>query len=222
MPLFQCQLCHSKILENRLQKHHAKVHANIDHDIYTPLTAEDVPQTARHSDTKASENSVQVNDPVWPIPPTVDEKMVHVCCNICSNRMPVDSLDQHMKRKHNDAGDQVDAVGTTLNAMSTIEVVEKSEHVATTAKLAIATVDTLNQPKKKSQELTERWTATGWPKAQNPFSSSFRFTAIPKTDASTMIDNEEAYYNIRVSVAQMKQLMAENRIDPKDGHFYLK
>lgn len=202
MPMFQCQLCHSKILENRLQKHHAKVHANIDHDIYTPLATDDA----------SNVNSTQVNDPCWSehITPAADEKMVHVSCNICSNRMPIDSLDQHMKRKHSDAGDQVDAVGTNVNSMS-IDVTEKAENVATS-----------NHRNKQAEELT-----IGWPKVKNPFSSSFRFTAIPKMDASTMIDSEEAskpsaYYTIRVSADQMKQLMTENRIDPKDGYFYLK
>lgn len=206
MPLFQCQLCHSKILENRLQKHHAKVHgAGIDHDIYTPLTTNDAP---RNIDTKTSENRFEQ------VTPPVDEKLVHASCTICGNRMPISCLDQHIKRKHHDevdAGDQVDAVGTKVNSMS-IDVIETSE------KSMLA-----NHPPKQSQEQTAEWMTTNWPKAKNPFSSSFRFTAIPKIDASTTMDEDsQPFYTIRVSVAQMKQLMNENRIDPKDGHFYLK
>lgn len=215
MPLFQCQLCHSKVLENRLQKHHAKVHAGIDHDIYTSLITNDAPQVVRHVDSKASENSTQVNNSV------ADEKMVRVSCNICGNRMPVDSLDQHMKRKHNDDGDQVDAVGTKVNSMS-VDVIEKSEDAKAATAAAVAAIDISNHFKKQSQEPTESWMTSSWPKAKNPFSSSVRFTAIPKTDASTMMIDEEPFYTIRVSVAQMKELMKENRIDPKDGHFYLK
>lgn len=209
MPLFQCQICHSKILENRLQKHHAKVHASIDHDIYIPLTTIDTPQVAL-------ENSFEHITPV-------DEKLAHVSCTICGNRMPAESLDQHMKRKHNDVGDQVDAIGTKVNSMS-MDVFETSQESSLTS----STVNnpTIHPPKQSQEQTaaaTAAWMTTNWPKAKNPFSKSFHFTAIPKVDASTTtMDDSQPFYTIRVSVAQMKQLMNENRIDPKDGHFYLK
>lgn len=205
MTLFQCEVCHTKILESRLQKHHAKVHPTIDHDIYTPLITDDEPPAPHCIETtNASKHPMQVSDSVWNefVAPGADEKMVHVSCNICSNRMPIESLDQHMKRKHNDVGDQVDAIGTKVNSMS-IDAIEV---------VTATTVATSNETKNQSD---------GFTKAKNPFSRPCRFTTIPKTDASTTMD-EEAYYTIRVSVAQMKRFLNENRIDPKHGHFYLK
>lgn len=195
MLLFQCEICKSNILENRMKKHHEKVHPGIDFDIYRPLTTNSAPQVASNIDTKALEQ------PFKHITPSADEKLVHVSCTICGNRMPESNLEQHMKRKHNqDVGDQVDAVGTKVTSMSIDDVIET------------------HPPKQQLQE------QTGWPKAKYPFSSSFRFTAIPKVDASTttMDDDAQPFYTIRVSVAQMKQLMNENRIDPKEGHLYLK
>lgn len=224
--LFQCELCHSKILENHLQKHHAKVHAAINYDIYTPVTTNGAPSVPSKAD--ADTNAVIDRFKSIAPPPAADEKMVHIACNICGNRMPSQSLDQHMKRKHIDAGDQVDAVGiqTKVNSM-TISVMEKSENpkvmaAAAAATAAVTAIDAADHPQKQSQEhmgATE-WT-TNWPKTKNPFSKSFQFTAAPKTDASTTTDTE-AFYTIRVSVDQMKQLMSQNRIEPKDGYFYLK
>lgn len=208
--LFQCQVCHSKILENHLQKHHAKVHADIDHDIYTPLTTNDMPPpVAGDTDAKASINWFEN------IPLPADEKMVHVSCTICKNRMPASTLDQHMKRKHNDVCDQVDAVGAKVNSMS-LDVMEKSADpkVVTSTKIATG-------PHGQFQGLPPAELTTNWPKAKNPFSTSFQFTAAQKMDASTTTDLQP-FYTIRVSVEQMKQLMNDSRIEPKEGYFYLK
>lgn len=200
--LFQCQLCNSKILENNVQKHHAKVHSGVDHDIYTPLTTSNAaPSVASNMDTQASADQLKN------VAPVADGKSIHVACTICGNRMPAESVDQHMKRKHNDGdGDQVDAVGTKVNAMS-FDVFEKCETTAV-----------VNRQAYPVAEMT-----TSGSKPKNPFSKSFQFTATPKTDASTTTDGDlPAFYTIRVSVDQMKQLMSQNRIDPKGGYFYLK
>lgn len=211
--LFQCQVCNSKILENHLQKHHLKVHAAIDHDIYTLLTMNGTtPPVAGNTDAKASINWFQNNSPA------ADEKLVHVACSICGNRMAAESLDQHMKRKHNDVSDQVDAVGTKVSSVS-IGMIEKTEE----AKVGTASKASPINPSEQFQGLVAPDMMTNWPRAKNPFSSSFRFAATSKIDASTTTDaNSQPFYTIRVSVAQMKQLMSENRIEPKEGYFYLK
>lgn len=208
MRLFQCQVCHSKILESNLQKHHAKVHADVDHDIYILLTTNDTPPpAASNTDAEASMNWFQN------ISSAADEKLVHVSCTICGNKMPFESLDQHMKRKHNDVCDQVDAVGTKVNTMS-IDLVEKSE----AAKVATAAKEANGMHEQFQGPLAAKM-LTSWPKAKNPF----RFTATPKIDATTTTDpDSQPFYTVRVSVDQMKQLMSENRIEPKEGHFYLK
>lgn len=208
--LFYCTVCQSKILENHLQKHHAKMHVEIENDIYTLLTTNDAPPpVANNTDAKPSVSSFDH------MLPAADENLVHVTCTICNNRMPAKSLDQHMKRKHTDVGDHVDAVGTQVSSIS-IDTLEKVMKFAKTA-----TNNVVHRPQEQFQGRPASGMMTNGPKTNNPFATPF--SATPKINASTpTVENSLPFYTLRVSVDQMKQLMAENRIEPKHGFLYLK
>lgn len=188
--LYECKICHSKIVESRVKKHHAKVHPNNNYDIYTEVY---------NSESKTSAPLIDFD--VWNIEASKDDSVVHVSCSVCKNRMPIGHLDAHMARKHNDTDDQVDAIGTQANA---IPKPNSSDNKLVREFL-------INQSKQKN---------TG-PSPMKPesFGSSEHFQPTPDPKTST---NEPVFYTIRVSEAQMQQLLDQNRIIPKNGFLHLK
>lgn len=207
IPLYQCAICHSKILENRLQKHHLKVHANINDDIYTKITsiASDMPPNGV---INATEKSPEPNHHEWGIEQSKEEQLIHVSCHVCQNRMPAENLDSHMKRKHSNTTDQVDAIGIKMNDIS-LDVVEQS-----------ALTDSFN-----TKFIREQWNKQANQGVQEASKSINPFRMAVGNSIHSRLDvpnNEPVFYTIRVSEDQMQQLLNENRIYPKNGFFHLK
>lgn len=197
IPLYQCEICHSKILENRLQKHHSKVHPNINDDIYTKIAS-----ITSNGVIKATEKCSVPNLNDWGIEASKDEKLIHISCNVCQNRMPAENLDLHMKRKHSNTIDQVDAIGSKMHCMS-LDVVEQP---ALTDAFNIKSFrEHLN---KRPDQSVQASTST------NPFK--------PTNSTLDATNNGPVFYTVRVTEAQMQQLLDENRIYPKNGFFHLK
>lgn len=216
--IYQCGICLAKVLENCLQKHHAKVHANINYDIYErlPDVATKVPSINSTAPIPAPILSVKeaerqkIIKSVWGIEPPKDAKSVHVQCDVCQNRMPAESLEIHMKRKHGDSADQVDAIGTMCNGKS-LDDVEQSASVVRMDSF-VGRIERI-QPKFEPN--------LGVMNTQPPKDSA-AFAQFSKSVPHVEEPKVEPFYTIRVSEIQMKQLLDENRVFPKDGFLYLK
>lgn len=222
--LFHCEICRSKVLESRLKKHHAKVHSNIDHDIYKPLSAVglEVSPNVKMGTEQNQGTENQLTQPmsvnaVWNIEPPKDAGKVHVQCTFCNNKMPAESMNEHMKRKHSEPTDQVDAIGTigTMVDVMSLDTVGKHTPVAA-SKTFNAFAPLVNSTSVKMEPKNDLI----------DFGRNIKPTTSLKHNVEAAADagpsNEETFYTIRVTEAQMQELLNNNRIYPKKGAFYLK
>lgn len=200
MVLYHCNICSSNVLENRLQKHHAKVHPNVNYDIYAQVP--ELP-AVENVDTQ-TEASVDLTE--WCLEAPKDGGMVHVTCTICGNKMPRCQLKGHMMRKHGDAGDQVDAIGVSADAMS-LDVVENMFTAAKFSAFHKPTVSNNNTPKPPSNLSAE------------PAKIPVVFGKNPKSIAPK---DDDEFYTVRISKRQMQLYLDQGRVYPKDGMFYIK
>lgn len=209
--LFYCEICRSKVLESRLEKHHAKVHSSLSFDNYKPLTNVASPNTVN---TKVADITSVRN--VWGIESPTDVRQVHVRCTVCCNKMLPENLDGHMKRKHPEPIDQVDAIGTMVDAM-TVNNMEKPIPDSTLSQRRINSY--FNKPS------VSHFGSAGQTESKNDvidFDRSFRPAINFQPTAQDGSSNDTTFYTIRVNEAQMQELLNNNRIYPKDGAFYLK
>lgn len=133
--------------------------------------------------------------------------------------MPALALDEHMKRKHPASpADQVDAIGTMADAMS-MKIDEKP--------MASGSVSSNNRSQNSIQKAADNFfkpkptnfSGNPFQPAKDDFTLSQQFQSALSFGAPK---SEMAHYTIRVTEAQMQQLLDQNRIYPKDGTFYLK
>lgn len=196
VPLFHCEVCRSKVLQTRLKKHHQKVHPDQNYDIYTSMAPENTGNVEYPAQKVTSFDTEKPEKGLT----SNDEQMVHVRCEVCRNCMPAMDLSAHMKRKHNHTNEQVDAIGKMAEGLSIKETSFHSmfsERIIETAPLRY--VHDLAQPALSDSDATN-------------------VIALQNSKSST----ESIFYSLRVTEAQMQQLLNQNRIYPKDGHFYLK
>lgn len=251
VPLYQCEICCSKILETNLSKHHTKVHAGENFDIYTMLTGPPSKQLANNNVEPSPTKKEDISG--WQIDPPKDETMVHIPCDICNNKMPAFVIEEHKKRKHLNSVDQVDAVGIMANAMTPKKhpmmttsnfvntnqqnVIQKSGGIffkAQQPNLGTITPNddfTISQRFKSALSFgTSKPYSFGISKPDS-FSTSKPDSfgksepdsfGISKPDSFGTPQAMAPFYTVRVTEAQMQELLNKNRIYPKDGTFYLK
>lgn len=221
--LFHCEICRSKVLESRLKKHHAKVHANIDHNIYKPLS--DIASSIVASEMSPKANIEPANNQpapiinsVWGIEMPKDDGNMHVQCGICRNKMPAADLNAHMKRKHSEPMDQVDAIGRMVDGQSPDAFKTFNSFVAKSMyeQSDSSIVDKLqppNTPKKDSIDFGLTF---------KPTNQTTNLEQIFAPPADFGPSKAETFYTIRITEGQMQDFLNNKRIYPKNGAFYLK
>lgn len=209
--LFHCEICRSKVLESRIKKHHAKVHANLDHDIYKPLSDVASAIVATEMSPKAIIKPVNSQSTPINITPLKDDGKIHVQCEICRNKMPAADLGAHLKRKHSEPIDQVDAIGTMADGQSSKtfnSFAAKHDQLVNSS-----IVDKLQPPDTPKKDRID-------------FGRTFKPTTnveqIFEPPANFGSSKAETFYTIRVTEGQMQDFLNNKRIYPKDGAFYLK
>lgn len=227
VPLYQCEICCSKILETNLSKHHTKVHAGENFDIYTMLTGTPAKQLTNNNNEQSPKKKEDTKG--WQIDPPIDEKMVHIPCDICNNKMPAFVIEEHKKRKHLNSVDQVDAVGIMPDVMT------PKKHPTMSANNFVNTNQQNFIQKSGGVFFKAQQPNLGTITPNDDFTLSQRFksalsfgTSKPdlfgtsKSDSFGTPHTMGPFYTIRVTEAQMQELLDKNRIYPKDGTFYLK
>lgn len=223
VPIYHCGVCRTKVLETRLKKHHAKVHPTASYDIYTNLT--NYAASEQPSNNHNFEMALEIpkrSEPVWNVEPPNDPDMIHIECNICHNKMTAMALEAHMKRKHaGDAGDQVDAIGVMGGEMS-FDTVERH---ALAGQLKSANF-------LANQFMTEHFKDQSKPMPLEPFNPAknnveYGRNFKPFAKTTQLVPSEKSkddtiFYSIRITEDQMQHFLNENRIQAKDGTFYLK
>lgn len=235
VPLYQCEICCSKILETNLSKHHTKVHAGENFDIYTKLTGPPSKQLANNNVEPSQNKKEDISG--WQINPPTDEKMMHIPCDICNNKMPAFVIEEHKKRKHLNSVDQVDAVGIMANAVTPKKhpmmpasnfvntkqqtFIQKSGGVFFKAQQPNLGIITQNDDFTMSQRFKSALSfGTPTPNSFDTLKPDSFGTFKP--DSFGTPQAMAPFYTVRVSEAQMQELLDKNRIYPKDGTFYLK
>lgn len=203
--LYYCEICSLMVPASQTQKHHAKIHSNINYDIYTPVhnaleTSIDLDFGPETVSSSSSQSNVEVKE--------------RVSCNICKNRMPAESLGTHIQRKHSETVDQVDAIGNFhVNTISS-DVLEQN---TASGLLALRLNGNKVSPSVANKKaVTIQTMDLSFNATKNDFG--------PASNRNTTkeIKKNDTFYSIRVSVEQMQQWLDENRIYAKDGEFYLK
>lgn len=211
--LYYCEICRSKLLESRINKHHAKVHPKLDHDFYKPLSDIASANVASEMSPKArfeATNSQPVpTTSVWGIEPPKDDGQMHVQCGICRNKMQATDLDAHMKRKHSESVDQVDAIGTMADRQS----LDSMNSFNSFTQKYSSIVDKLQPPVTPKKDLID---------SGRTFKSTTNVEQIFDPPADFGPSKTETFYTIRVTEGQMQDFLNNKRIYPKDGAFYLK
>lgn len=215
--IYFCNICRSKLLENRVKKHHEKVHPNINHDIYIPV----VDLQAAVEEVKNPKESSAIED-VYNLEAPKDDAMVHVRCDVCQNKMPKSQIESHMKRKHAEPSDQVDAIGINVQAIS---LKSAGNPGLPSPKVSLdnpVNLSQVNAPSKFGSPLS-----VGMPMAVDidfssdiiAFGRNFRPEGFEKETESKPTQH---FYNIRLTEEQMHKFLEEKLLYPKDGALYLK
>lgn len=218
--LYHCGICQSKMLESRIKKHHAKVHPDFTFDIYTPLMSVASEMSPKKSDAKAADIDSSAINGLWGIGSPNDESQIHVQCGVCRNKMRAADLDAHMKRKHAEPIDQVDAIGTMVDMIDAMGI---QLPVGGFAKQVMPGQQLANN---SEHDLPSSAAKTTPNKDSIDFGRDSRAASTSTTNIKPSVDvdrsNEEVYYTIRINEVQMQELFNNNRIYPKNGAFYLK
>lgn len=216
--LYHCEICRSKILGSRIKKHHAKIHPDVLHDIYTPLMNIASEVSSKKSDVKVADIDPSAISSVWGIETSNDETQIHVQCGICRNKMRAADLDAHIRRKHAEPIDQVDAIGTIVDMIS-LDTIGNQLTVGGFVKQGMPVQQLANN---NDQDLPSTAPKTTSNKNSIDFGRATTSVQNIKPTVNVSQPTEEIFYTIRINEAQMQDLLNNNRIYPKNGAFYLK
>lgn len=169
-----------------------------------------MPELATTSNDEAAAQTEVVDHQAWGLEVPKDENSVHVMCSICANKMPKSHLEGHMKRKHADPVDQVDAIGIRREDISPDEF-RNAPQMANRKQV-------FNMEGAPDNNVTARPSSLSSTEQLKSFAEYGKLGNPLASNHTNTVD----YYTIRITEHQMKDFLEQKRIFPKDGFLYLK